>query len=343
MTPSSTMDYKAIILSELDTMRKKEIQEKQPFKARAYTKVIQELKDFPHPITQIGDVEGIPGIGVKIRAKIEEILQSGELQAAKVAREEGKFRVLDELLEIHGIGPVKARELVSKHKVTSIDDLRQKWIKDPTILNQVQTLGLNYYEEIKERIPRTEMAEHEKILLHTIREVQPDFEAIVVGSYRRELSNSGDIDMILKLPKSYTAKASGENFQRVIDRLEEIKYIVDILAKGNKKCMAIVRLPDGKARRLDLLLTPEEEYAYALLYFTGSGSFNVAMRQYALEKGYSMNEHRIKIMPDMDPPPKPVPMLTTEKEIFAFLQIPYILPKNRTPEELERVLRARKA
>lgn len=38
------MDYKDKIISELDTMRKKEIQDKQPFKARAYAKVISELK-----------------------------------------------------------------------------------------------------------------------------------------------------------------------------------------------------------------------------------------------------------------------------------------------------------
>lgn len=335
------MDHRAKILSELETMRKKEVQDKQPFKARAYTKVIKELKQLTTPITHIGDVDGIPGIGVKIRAKIQEILESGELKAATAARQQTGFNVLEDLLEVHGIGPVKARELITKHKVTSLDDLREKWSRDPTILNEVQTLGLAYHDDIRERIPRAEMVNHEKVLLKTVREVSPDFEAMIVGSYRRELANSGDIDMILRLPKTYTVKAAGERFQRLVDRLGEIGYIVDILAKGNKKCMAIVNLPNGKARRLDLLLTPENEYAYALLYFTGSGPFNVVMRQYALEKGYSMSEHGIKIVPGMNPPPAPVPVLATEKDIFAFLDIPYIAPKDRTPEELEKALQSR--
>ncbi len=333
------MDYKDKIISELDTLRKKETQDKQPFKARAYAKVISELKAHQGAINKIEDVEDIPGIGEKIHAKIKEIIESGELLAAKVVREERQFNVLDELIGIHGIGPTKARELVSKHKVRSIEDLRHKFEKDPHILNDVQALGLKYYEDILERIPRKEMMEHEKLLMRAIAGVSSDFEAMVVGSYRRELADSGDIDVILRLPNTVSVKASGELFKGVVERLKEIGYIVDILAKGAKKCMAVVRLEGGKARRLDLLLTPEEEYSYALLYFTGSGPFNVVMRQYALEKGYTLNEHRMKIVAEFKPEPPAIPALLTEKDIFDFLKVPYIKPADRTPEEFEKAIK----
>jgi DNA polymerase/3'-5' exonuclease PolX len=102
--------------------------------------------------------------------------------------------------------------------------------------------------------------------------------------------------------------------------------------------MAIVKIGNGKARRLDLLLTPEDEYSYALLYFTGSGPFNVVMRQYALEKGYSLNEHRMIIVSNVEPKPQAIPDLLTEKEIFDFLKIPYIKPADRTPEDFEKAL-----
>jgi DNA polymerase/3'-5' exonuclease PolX len=333
------MDFKSKIISDLETMRKKETQDKQPFKARAYAKVINELKAHQGTITKIEDIDGIPGIGEKIRAKIKEIMESGELLAAKVVREERQFNILEELLNIHGIGPVKSRELVSKYAIKSIDDLRQKLQKDPNILNDVQTLGLKYYEDIRERIPRKEMVEHEKLLMKTIREVSGEFDAMVVGSYRRELVNSGDIDVILKLPKTMSSKVTGDLFKELVNTMKENGYILDILAKGAKKCMAVVRLANGKARRLDLLLTPEEEYGYALLYFTGSGPFNVVMRQYALERGYSMNEHRIKLVPNFQPEPKPVPELLTEKDIFDFLKVPYIKPTDRTPEAFEKAIR----
>lgn len=334
------MDYKDKIISELDTLRKKETQDKQPFKARAYAKVISELKEHQGAIREIGDIEGIPGIGEKIKAKIQEILSSGELRAAQEIREERQFNVLDELIAIHGIGPVKARELVTKHKVRSVQDLRSRFEKDPTILNEVQAIGLKHYEDISERIPRTEMAEHERLLLAAIREVSTSFEAMVVGSYRRKLETSGDIDVILKLPSSVPAKAAGELFKGVVEKLKEIGYIIDVLGKGAKKCMAVVRIGSGRAHRLDLLLTPESEYGYSLLYFTGSGPFNVVMRQYALDRGYSMSEHGMKVLADFEPEPPAVPKLLTERDIFDFLKIPYIEPPKRTPEEFERVMAA---
>lgn len=341
------MDYKDKIISELDTMRKKELQDKQPFKARAYAKVISELKALQGPVQTVDNVKGIPGIGEKIHAKIVEILESGELLAAKVVREERQFNILDELLGIHGIGPTKARELVSKHKIKSIDDLRERARDDPKILNDVQRLGLKYYDDISKRIPRKEMQEHERVALGIIKSVSPEFEAMVVGSYRRQLADSGDIDVILKLPKTTSARASGELFKGVVDKMRDDGYIVDILAKGSKKCMAVVRLggtggpgdATSKARRLDLLLTPEEEYGYALLYFTGSGPFNVVMRQHALEMGYTLNEHRMKVLDDFTPKPTDVPALLTERDIFAFLNVPFIEPKDRTPEEFERVMK----
>ena len=36
---------------------------------------------------------------------------------------------------------------------------------------------------------------------------------------------------------------------------------------------------------------PAEEYAYALLYFTGSDHFNRSMRHFAKAKGYSLSDH----------------------------------------------------
>jgi DNA polymerase/3'-5' exonuclease PolX len=105
--------------------------------------------------------------------------------------------------------------------------------------------------------------------------------------------------------------------------MKEAGYIEEVLALGEHKCMAICRL--GTARRLDLLLTPNDEYAYALLYFTGSDQFNVAFRHHALEMGYTLNEHCLTALhADM-----PVPSMKTEKDIFRFLGLRYIVPEQR--------------
>jgi DNA polymerase/3'-5' exonuclease PolX len=93
-----------------------------------------------------------------------------------------------------------------------------------------------------------------------------------------------------------------------------------------QKCMAISRMYNGKPRRLDLLMTPDEEYAYAILYFTGSDIFNVAFRTYCENKGYKLNEHTLTPIRAGVPT---VPYMKTEKDIFKFLGLRYIDPSKR--------------
>jgi DNA polymerase beta len=185
-------------------------------------------------------------------------------------------------------------------------------------------MGLKYYESILERIPRAEMMQHETFL----KSVMPKgTEGVIVGSYRRQAESSGDIDMLLRTEG--TAKQQKETFRGLIKTLTDKKYILDILALGEKKCMAVVALPDGKERRLDLLFTPQAEYAYSILYFTGSDAFNVAFRKHALTLGYTLNEHTLKPTAEKPVPP-PMP---TEEAIFTFLGLQYVAPENRKGEE----------
>jgi hypothetical protein len=81
----------------------------------------------------------------------------------------------------------------------------------------------------------------------------------------------------------------------------------------------------SRARRVDILYTYPEHYPYAILYFTGSKEFNVAMRKWALDHGYSLNEHGLTNMSTGEH----VEGLATEKNIFDFLGLEYIEPTNR--------------
>ena len=55
--------------------------------------------------------------------------------------------------------------------------------------------------------------------------------------------------------------------------------------------MGICKL-DAKSlhRRIDIKVYPHDQYAFALLYFTGSGNFNIRMRTNALKQGYSLSD-----------------------------------------------------
>ena len=77
-----------------------------------------------------------------------------------------------------------------------------------------------------------------------------------------------------------------------VNKLQEQGIILHKLAEGKRKCLVIGQLEKGKpARRLDFLYTPPTEYAFAILYFTGSALFNTVMRQRALDMNFTLNEH----------------------------------------------------
>jgi DNA polymerase beta len=316
------MDYKAAIIDALDTLRKRDLSEKQPFKARAYATVISQLKQMDTPITRYEDVATLKGVGEQIQKKIKEIIETGHLRTADKAKEVYHIGALDQLQQVYGIGPAKAKALVEAG-IRSVADLRRAVKQDPALLHEKQTIGLKYYEELLERIPREEMLVHQDILKHYLKDAE------LVGSFRRGAATSGDIDVLIRIPAGTGAKAVKTKLHTWVQQLIDAGYIHEVLALGEHKCMAICRVEEsGVARRLDLLMTPEEEYAYSLLYFTGSDRFNVAFRQHALTCGYTLNEHRLTPLQKLPVLPFP-PRMKTEQDIFAFLQLQYVSPQER--------------
>ncbi len=318
-------NWKQTIIDSLEVLRKRDVAEKQTFKARAYGKVISQLKDHEGPITSYEDVKNMKGIGEKISEKIKEILETGQLASAERAKELYPIEALDAFQNIYGVGPSKAKELVDQGYRT-IEELREAVLTNPKLLNDKQKIGLQYYEDLLERIPRSEMEEHQEILQFLLPESMKDYEMDIVGSFRRQAATSGDIDVLLRVPKGTPREEAKQHLATYVHALKQRDYIEEVLALGEHKCMAISRIPEGKARRLDLLMTPDEEYAYAILYFTGSDKFNVAFRQHALQKGYTLNEHMLTPIREGV---CEVPYMKSEKEIFSFLGLRYVEPNHR--------------
>ena len=321
-------DIKSKIIDALNILIKRDSAEKKVFQVRAYKKVIEELQALGKPIEKLENIDGIPGIGKKIREKIGEILATGELKAAEKAREDLALDAVEVLSGVYGVGPAKAATLIVSG-IKTIAQLRSESEKDASLLNRSQKIGLKYYEDILKRIPRAEMKRHEKMLLDELYEGQ---EGSVVGSFRRGQESSGDIDFLIKMDAGPDQK---EIFKEYVNDLKESGYMIEVLSQGDQKCLAVVRLtPESPARRLDLLVIPSEQFPYALLYFTGSGEFNVAFRKHALKLGYTLNEHEMKLTGKV-PDAKPVPAMSSEADIFAFLGLKYKEPSERLAGAVE--------
>ena len=253
----------------------------EPFRARAYHNAAESLMLFDGDITDIDQLKGRKAIGATILKKFKEFEETGTLKVL----ERAKGNPIYQFTKIYGIGPKKAKSLVEKDGVTTIDELRQR---QDELLNSVQKKGLKHYEDILLRIQRCEINEYKLILDKVFRKLPSKAGSTfdIVGSYRRGKSNSGDIDIIVTNNENNKAV-----FTDFLTALTEKGLLIETLSKGKVKSLTIGRIKDYPARRLDFMYSPPSEYAFAVLYFTGSKPFNVVMRQRALDLGYSMNEH----------------------------------------------------
>ena len=100
--------------------------------------------------------------------KIKQIFETGTCDLYEKIKHTSNPKM--EFINIHGVGPKKADELVNSG-FTSINDLRN--CEDiNSVLNDVQIKGLNHYEHLLKKIPRSEIEKHEKLLKRMLQYLQ---------------------------------------------------------------------------------------------------------------------------------------------------------------------------
>ena len=320
------MRYNEAFIEQLDTLYTMLTQLGEPFRARAYKKAMESIMMVPTTIEHVDQIKDLPHIGKTILSKLREYVETGSIK--KIEKE--KQNPVHVLTGVYGIGPKKASQLVKDHQITSIDELRKVSSSSSTssssLLNDIQQVGLTYYDDISKRIPREEIEAYKNYIEQTIATHFPQLEFDIVGSYRRGATTSGDIDIIMTSEPAYK-----DHFKACMDRFIQDKVLVELLSRGPTKSLTIARLtPDHVARRLDFMYTSKDEYSFAVLYFTGSKSFNTVMRHHALTRGYSMNEHGLYHMVQKKKTTKlTTPTFPDERSIFDFLQLEYKEPQER--------------
>ena len=299
---------------QLDELSQLMMKKGEVMRSRAYTKAKEAILTMGD-VSNVDQLKGIRNIGPSVIEKISEFESTGRIHVI----DEERARPENIFTDIFGIGPKKAKELVEKGIVT-LEQLREG---QKELLNSTQQTGLKYYDDIMERIPRSEIDEYKTILDETFETVRQhgDDRYEIVGSYRRGSADSGDIDVIVT---STDKKIMG----RWVTILKEVGIIREVLSQGASKALLITRLHGNSrvCRRVDLLYTTHEEYPFSVLYFTGSKDFNTIMRYQATLAGYSLNEYGItnKITGE-----KVDRQFKDEKDIFDFLYMKYKLPNER--------------
>lgn len=297
-----------------------------PFKIRAYSggaRVLEMMEEDLGDVIAEERLNAIKGIGSALVDKIKTLYATGELEYYTKLRESIAPGLI-EMLEIPGLGGKKVKRLHDAIGVESIDALQAAC--ESGKVEALKGFGKKSAEKILSGIANRaayakrhhwwnarEVAEP---ILAGLRGLSQVERAEAAGSLRRLRETVGDIDFIV---------ASADP-QPVMDWFVEQDAVQEVTAHGATK--SSVRFESGL--QADLRVVPAEQFAFALHHFTGSKEHNVALRQRALARGYSLSEWGLAQKGEEGDTPTEIPdSITTEKELFQFLGLAEIPPELR--------------
>ncbi len=284
----------------------------------AYRKAAESIEALGRDINIVyaeGKLVDIPGIGETLAAKIEEMLTTGRLEFYdKLAREIPPSLV--EMLRIEGLGPKRVKQIHEVLKVATIEQLTTAAHEGK--LRDLPGMGAKSEAKLLAAIEALSRHGDARVMLGVawpiarqmlaeLSQVPGVVQAAVGGSLRRMRDTIGDIDLLV----------ASDSPDAVMDRFAALANVESVAGRGPTKTNVILLNGLG----VDLRVLPAERWGTLLNYFTGSKAHNVKLRELALKRGYSLNEHAFTPLAG-----GPEILCATEEAVYQQLGLAYIPP-----------------
>ena len=306
------------------------------FRISSFKKSLKIIQNIPTTITNLQILSNIKGIGKGTISRIEEILKTGSLDELKdydkiIKKNQNKESIISDLMKVIGIGRIMALQLIETYNIKSADELKKLSDSDKIKLNDKIKLGLKYLGKFQGMIPKSEIDQIYDYLQDMTNKYNPSMFITICGSYRRGLPVSSDIDILLSdlncLSMDDIVLGSANILASYVKYLHKIGFLIDDLTDKDfkTKYMGFGKFgQNGLIRRVDIRLIPMISYFPALLYFTGSYTFNQEMRANAKKLGYKLNEYGL-----YDNRTDEQIIVLSEQEMFRKLGMVYLDPDKR--------------
>ena len=302
-----------------------DLQGESTFKIRAYQNGARALETISEPLEVLvaeKRLGTIKGIGESLQQKITEMVTTGKLEyydQLKAAVPPG----LLEMLQIPSLGPKKVKAIHDNLGISTVADLEAACKAGR--LSILDGFGARTEAKILEGIDYRRKYASKHLLVEAILVAEPILAALknhpavqrcsTAGSLRRLKEVIGDVDFVV----------SSQSPAEVIEFFVNQPGIVTVLAKGDTKSSVI--LPGGI--QADLRVVSDQEYPYALAYFSGSKEHNIVMRHRAIQKGLRLSEYGLfRSAEETRDPALQVPC-SSEEDIYKALDLPFITPELR--------------
>ena len=314
-TKSKTISHKnsnthtntnAKIINTLTIVKNYYEKEKDTIHVNAYERAIYQIKHWQKPITKGSDLKNLVGIGKGMIEKIDTIIETGTLP---IIKEKGLDINLDTINKktkkqnlnlnlnlnlnpnhILGFGEKFIKELKTKHNARTINEIRKIAAQGKIKLNNTQSIGLKYYEDLNTPIPRQEITEIGNQIKNSVEKANTFLTCFIAGSYPSGTKEtSKDIDLLIVINDDVTHILG--MLKSIIKQIQN-SMSLETISLGNEKFLGIIKSPSShKWRHLDIRLTLIDSMPYAWLYYTGGKIFNKLIRERLKKRGYKLNEY----------------------------------------------------
>ncbi len=276
-----------------------------PFKARAYRQVARYIYRMETDINRMykeQGLEGIPGAGKAIRAKLQELLETGDLKYYRKLQEKVPPGVL-EMLAIPGLGPKTAGVIYAR---TGIDTLEKLYrAAQEKRIRELPGMGAKTEYNIKKGIEMLRSTREgfnlgtALPLAREFREYVAGFSCVemaeITGSVRRGKPLVGDVDLLVGSVQEETVRDKVRRFRRVQEIAEERRGYI----KGKM----------GPGIGFEVIIVQPQEFWRALVMTTGS------------------REHLEPIRPALEK--LDCTSVSSEEDVYRLLSLQYIPPELR--------------
>lgn len=285
----------------------------------AYRRAAESLRTLGREAVEYraeGSLTKIPAVGKAIAEKIEELLETGQLQFLVRLEQEVPPSLL-ELLAVPDVGPKKVALFWKQAEITNLDELEAA-ARDGH-LRRLPGMGEKSEQRILAGIAALKRRSS-RMLLGTARPIglrwlawlrdQPGLiKAEMAGSLRRWKATIGDLDLV----------ASAKDPAAVMAAFVQHPEVERVQSHGENK--SSVQMSNGL--NVQLWLQPEEKFASLLQFVTGSKDHNVRLREHAQRLGYSLSEHGL-ITPQGEEL-----RFSVEEDLYRALGLAWIPPELR--------------
>src|SRR4051812_23636780 len=292
------------------------------FRVLAYREAARTVAQSPISIEQLageGRLTELPNVGKTLAQKIETLIETGSIPSADKLKT--KFpATLVEVTRVPGLGAKTAKRIYDELGVENLTQLKEA--AEQGRIAGMRGLGPKKEESILAALEGvTEDGIGERLLLSSVlpiaEEIRSDLIDLgvanrieIAGSARRWTETCKDLDLI----------ATTDDPPGLVQALATHGLSAETRRGGDAAASVLTH----SGLKVDLRIGTEETFGNLLQHFTGSAAHNVALRERALQRGYSVSEHGVAEVES-----KTVHRSAEEAGVYELLGLPYIEPELR--------------